>query len=182
MQPNLNPVIVGTVRNENEKDMVFVNKYAKFTYGDIVVVRGAIPLVKRVIALGGDELRYELNESTNEYDLYLNDEKVVEDYKVNTLTASNINNEYYNKETGPFGKLRNMESEKDNCADIDGDGIYETYIVPDGKVFVMGDNRPNSSDSRNYGAFSYDNIEGKVVKILPFGTSKLTYFFNVLFI
>jgi len=37
------------------------------------------------------------------------------------------------------------------------------YIVPEGNVFVLGDNRMNSSDSRKYGFFSYDNILGEAV-------------------
>lgn len=42
--------------------------------------------------------------------------------------------------------------------------------VPNGKIFVMGDNRENSSDSREFGFVDYGSIEGKVkFKIWPIG-------------
>ena len=42
--------------------------------------------------------------------------------------------------------------------------------VPEGKVFVLGDNRGKSLDSRDFGLINIDNIKGKVVyRILPFG-------------
>ena len=45
----------------------------------------------------------------------------------------------------------------------------ETYVVNDGEVFVMGDNRLNSMDSRELGAYSSNQILGKVVfRIAPF--------------
>lgn len=38
----------------------------------------------------------------------------------------------------------------------------DTIVVPDGEVFVCGDNRPHSSDSRDFGPVSIQDIKGKV--------------------
>ncbi|GAB6088252.1 signal peptidase I [Alkaliphilus crotonatoxidans] len=40
---------------------------------------------------------------------------------------------------------------------------YETIIVPKDHIFVMGDNRNDSRDSRNVGAIPIRNIRGKVL-------------------
>jgi len=46
---------------------------------------------------------------------------------------------------------------------------YSDYTVPKGHVFIMGDNRDKSSDSREFGPVKLERIEGKVIlRLFPF--------------
>ena len=49
------------------------------------------------------------------------------------------------------------------------DAYYsETYVVPEHAVFVMGDNRGNSTDSRDYGPVDAEEVTGRVlVRLWP---------------
>lgn len=70
---------------------------------------------------------------------------------------------------------------KDNVVYINNQILEEDYIkeamftedlsidVPEGKIFVMGDNRNNSLDSRKLGIFDFeDDVIGKVFWKVPF--------------
>lgn len=71
---------------------------------------------------------------------------------------------------------------KDNQVYLNGELLQEDYIngtmtnnedmsidIPEGKVFVMGDNRNNSLDSRRLGFFDFeDDVIGKVFFTVPF--------------
>lgn len=97
--------------------------------GDIVVINyhDEEPLIKRVIAVGGDRIRID-NETGV---VYLNDKPLDEPYVRGGLTPSL--------------------------------GFEEELTVPQGYVFAMGDNRPESKDSRLLGAFSLDEVMGEVI-------------------
>jgi signal peptidase I len=53
-----------------------------------------------------------------------------------------------------------------------GNGPDATYQIPAGDYFVMGDNRPESSDSRSWGLLPRADIVGRAaVRLLPFNTA-----------
>ena len=120
-------------------------------YGDVVVIHDdeALnePIVKRVVGLPGDKIRVEHTFDSMKTTI------THADGSITVLDSANEDYVRYVDEYGAFGHYS-----KD-----------ETYVVNDGEVFVMGDNRLNSRDSRELGAYSSNQILGKVVfRIAPF--------------
>ena len=106
---------------------------------DIIVVNSEIlnkTIIKRVIGIGGDKVRIDYNKNK----VYVNDEEQSNEHISVTMI-----------DKGGFNADARVS-----------DGIYE-YNVPEGKVFVMGDNRNNSTDSRMLGFIDNDDILGHAV-------------------
>lgn len=120
-------------------------------YGDVVVIHDdeALnePIVKRVVGLPGDKIRVE-----HAFDSM----KTTITHADGSITVLDSANEDYVRYVDEYGAFRHYSED-------------ETYVVNDGEVFVMGDNRLNSRDSRELGAYSSNQILGKVVfRIAPF--------------
>ena len=58
------------------------------------------------------------------------------------------------------GQPTYSESDYDDAA-----GVDYPYTVPDGMVWVMGDNRTNSKDSRYFGPVSVDDVTSRAILI-----------------
>lgn len=111
-----------------DKDIMILDelsyRFSDIKRFDIVVVETKDEyLIKRVIGLPGESIKYEDNI------LYINGKEVKENF--------------IHKETKDF-----------------------EAVVPDGKYYVLGDNRTNSSDSRIIGPISRDQIKGKTSLII----------------
>lgn len=98
-----------------------------------VVEFGKTSYIKRVIALPGEHIEIKGGK------VYINGEELKEDYLAEGVVTDSMSTET-----------------------VQG-GQFLDLIVPEGTVFVMGDNRPNSGDSRRFGCIPYEKIEGKVV-------------------
>ncbi|GGF15806.1 signal peptidase I [Halobacillus andaensis] len=128
-------------------NLLMVNKIA-YDIRDIdrtdVIVFHANPeedYVKRVIGLPGDEISFE-----NDI-LYINGEAVAEPY---------------------LDQLRPNDGEV-FTEDFTLEEVTGETVVPEGELFVMGDNRRDSLDSRSFGFVSIEQIVGEVdMRYWPF--------------
>jgi len=119
-------------------------------------------LIKRVIGLPGDTIKMIGGR------LYINDDLVPRDLRdvvtYRTRRGDQVSPNLY-EESLPDGPQHWIyELSDDRSLD---DTI--TFTVPDGHVFVMGDNRDDSQDSRKIGGIGYvpvENLVGRAVTVL----------------
>lgn len=129
-------------------DRLVVNKLVYKIYEperfDVIVfhANSQVDYIKRIIGLPGDHIAFKGDV------LYINgepyDEPYLEEMKANVQSGTYTN-------------------------DFTLEEIIGKETIPEDTVFILGDNRQNSTDSRNLGVVQIDEIVGKVnVKYWPF--------------
>ena len=152
MKPNLEVgdfVLVN--RNAYGLEVPFTNRAKIFSkspdIGDIVVFypphKPTTPFVKRVIAKGGDNVVY-VNKKFFVNGIQLDSNYFSEDIAGSRLFFEQNNNLKY--------LIRQIDSRPSNNGN---------WIVPEGMFFVSGDNRDNSSDSREWGFIKGESVWGR---------------------
>lgn len=107
--------------------------------GDIVIIDSSSReeiIVKRIIGLGGEEVVIDASTGEVSVDGTVLYEDYVHPYR--SYHTEDFDSAYYDRENDSF-----------------------VYTVPEGEVFVMGDNRNRSADSRMFGYIDVDEIVGK---------------------
>ena len=147
-----------------------VVEWGKPAHGDIIVFRypkePQIDYVKRVVGLPGDKIRVENNM------IFINgkpQKKIDHNFDRSILTDIDDNPEIKNLYRE---KLENVE----HWVLQDKPGPYSVfrsrfpsdgeYTVPQDSLFVMGDNRDNSTDSRSWGVVPMPYVRGKALFVI----------------
>ncbi|MGX7031026.1 signal peptidase I [Vagococcus zengguangii] len=108
--------------------------------------------IKRVIGVPGDEISFKNDQ------LYVNGEMVEEKYLSEVKKDYDTTNPYTSYKKPIDASTYELKTDF-SLKDIEG---IDTTVVPEGKVFVLGDNRPISKDSRYIGLIDIKDISGRV--------------------
>jgi signal peptidase I len=140
--------------------------------GDIIVFKYPqntdIDYVKRVVGLPGDHIKVEnnilyINGKAQERVDANNDRKILDD-----ITNNPDQKDLFRENLGGLEHWVMQDRGTSPYYDIGrkfpADG--EDKVVPENALFVMGDNRDNSTDSRSWGFVPYTYVRGKALFVL----------------
>lgn len=129
----------------NKERIVSIYDQKNIQRGDVVICRvdqelfpdhEDIHIIKRVVGKAGDQIKWDNGI------LYINGDDVYEDY-TSKSSGTSFNGEFF---------IYNENGNKE----------YIGATIPEGYVFVLGDNRGNSQDSRKFGLIPLDHVLGVV--------------------
>ncbi|MBO5850831.1 MAG: signal peptidase I [Clostridia bacterium] len=136
----------------NDGDIVLADKFATPKHGNVIIFKydDDTDYIKRVIATEGDTLYFE--KKNGEWVVYIK-------YKGEALRE--VLNEPYLKE-GTITEYR---------------GTSASIVVGEDELFVMGDNREESYDSRDFGLIKKEQVKGVVHNFFIYtkGVNKLIF-------
>jgi|TARA_B110000196_G_scaffold257749_1_gene228330 signal peptidase I len=142
--PVIGTKIVNVADPERGDVMVFIPPHVDSYY------------IKRVIGMPGDTIRYE------DKRLFVNGEligeKFVEDIVIDTNLgdlAGTLHTEIIN----------GVEHATQHITGVTRQRSRTTWVIPNGHYFMMGDNRDNSSDSREWGTVQEKDIVGRAIAV-----------------
>ena len=150
--------MINTLHDEDK--LIISDLFYTPDYGDIVVVEDhtagiTSPIVKRVIALEGDTVRVTYG------GIWVNGEQLNESEYVFTDGIAyyyDLNDHIYFKDYVGYAFVP---------------GEYYEFVVPEDEIYVLGDHRNDSTDSRKRGTVREDSVLGRVIlRFYPFSDFK----------
>jgi len=133
--------------------------------GDVVVFRypgdNKTSYIKRLIGLPGDRIEYRNRQ------LYVNGQVVKSEYEGAYIAAGDsFAHDHFFQTIDTLNVSDELNEKVQYSTLLDKSGRYnssesESWIVPQGSYFMMGDNRDNSADSRRWGFLPDENVVGK---------------------
>ena len=128
--------------------------------GDVIVFRypknERLNYIKRVVAIPGDTVEVSWNKVT------LNGEELVTSVSSDGPQLTYLDENCYPRTMRHFDEDLIGVNHDILTRSLGGGTLQQTKItIPEGHVFVMGDNRDNSEDSRAWGLVKYSQIKGK---------------------
>lgn len=129
----------GMMPSLRTKDVLLIKRQSEFKRFDIAVInKGMEGEFRRIIGLPGEKISYE------DDTLLVNGEPVDEKFLVDKVNESQLKGKNFTEDTRLFAVARVSEIPKDS------------YLV-------LGDNRPYTTDSRDYGLVTRQEIRGKII-------------------